>query len=378
MTSATLDKPVQVHAKRPNVLVVDDEYGPRESIAYALKPHYEVQTAERALDALEIVRNEEIAVVVLDIRMPEIGGLEALTRIREIDPHVSVIMMTGYGTLHSAQQAMLDGANQYMRKPPNVRELIDAVGKHAESAKTRRREAHTLRESEAMMVRLKQEMQEASSQIWQGRASVELVHDMANPLTVMIGYSGLLREEAETLEGMGESQAKTLVEYAGIVEQAAEYCHHLAENWRQAARSSVEFSDVNLTALVEELKRVIFYNDKSIVLTDTRAHVVRGSKFELTRVVQNLIRNGKESGASRVEVRFRSGPESLELAVSDNGSGMSTEQIEKALKGGYTTKNTGTGLGLCICRHIVGIHGAEMKVESEVGTGTTVRITFPT
>ena len=58
--------------------------------------------------------------IILDIRMPEMDGIKALEKIRELDPEVAVVMLTGYGTLATAQQAMIGGANQYLRKPPDI------------------------------------------------------------------------------------------------------------------------------------------------------------------------------------------------------------------------------------------------------------------
>lgn len=100
------------------MLVVDDEYGPRESIAFTLGGEFAVGTADRGRLALELIREKQYDSVVLDIRMPEMDGIRTLDELRKIDPHVSVIMLTGYGTLHTAQQAMVGGANQYLRKPP--------------------------------------------------------------------------------------------------------------------------------------------------------------------------------------------------------------------------------------------------------------------
>ena len=101
--------------KAPRVLVVDDEYGPRESIAYTLGAAFSVETAERAAEALKKIKDQHFHVVVLDIRMPEMDGIRALEELRKIDPHVSVIILTGYGTLSTAQQAMVGGANQWQR-----------------------------------------------------------------------------------------------------------------------------------------------------------------------------------------------------------------------------------------------------------------------
>ena len=102
------------------VLVVDDEYGPRESIAFTLSAEFSVDTAGRASEALGKIRENSYAAIVLDIRMPEMDGIRALEELRRIDPDVAVIMLTGYGTLLTAQQAMVAGASQYLRKPPDV------------------------------------------------------------------------------------------------------------------------------------------------------------------------------------------------------------------------------------------------------------------
>src|SRR3954463_2462104 len=129
--------------EKPPVLVVDDEYGPRESIAFSLAGEFAVDTADRAKDALAKIQAKPYAAVVLDIRMPEMDGIRALEELRKVDPHVSVIMLTGYGTLATAQQAMVAGANQYLRKPPDIPELISAVRKQANATRVRRAQAES-------------------------------------------------------------------------------------------------------------------------------------------------------------------------------------------------------------------------------------------
>src|SRR5471032_1638372 len=127
--------------EKPLVLVVDDEYGPRESIAFTLASEFTVETADRAADALARIKTKPYSLVVMDIQMPEMDGIRALEELRKIDSHVSVIMLTGYGTLHTAQQAMVVGANQYLRKPPDIAELLEAARKQAAATLVRRHQA---------------------------------------------------------------------------------------------------------------------------------------------------------------------------------------------------------------------------------------------
>jgi signal transduction histidine kinase len=361
----------------PKVLVVDDEYGPRESIAYTLASSFSVETAERAAEALRKIKDQHFHVVVLDIRMPEMDGIKALEELRKIDPHVSVIILTGYGMLSTAQQAMVGGANQYMRKPPDVGELIDAVRHQAEAAALRRQQAKMSSDAIALNVALKEEIDSNQPQIWQARASVELVHDLNNPLTVVIGYSALMIEEARKLAVENPEQGSRMAEYAVIVEKAAEYCHHLSENWRMASKKASEFALLDIVSVVREVKQVIFFGNQTVQVTGLPEAWVRGSKFELMRVFQNLLKNSLEAGASKVTADFAAKGPNIVVEVSDNGPGMDEDRVHRVLHGGFTTKENGTGLGLSICRHLTGSHGGTFSIESEPGAGTTVRLTFP-
>lgn len=366
-----------VAGERPAVLVVDDEYGPRESIAFSLSGEFAVDTAERAKEALAKLQARPYAAVVLDIRMPELDGIRALEELRKIDPHVSVIMLTGYGTLLTAQQAMVAGANQYLRKPPDIPELIEAVRRQAQATRLRRAQAQAAGDAQNLNLALKREIEANEPQIWQARASVELVHDLNNPLTVVIGYAALVAEEARVLGQRDPELAKKLLEYAGMVEKAAEYCHHLSENWRLASKQATEFQRVDLVRIANEVRQVIFFGNGAIQCTGLGEAFVRGSKFELMRVLQNLFKNSLEAGATRVSVNFATQGSQLDMTIADNGAGMDPERVKRALHGGFSSKTSGTGLGLSICRHLAGTHGATFTVESAPGKGTTVKLVFP-
>ncbi len=364
-------------AEKPAVLVVDDEYGPRESIAFSLSSEFSVDTAERAKEALAKLQARSYAAVVMDIRMPEMDGIRALEELRKIDPHVSVIMLTGYGTLLTAQQAMVAGANQYLRKPPDIPELIDAVRRQAQATRLRRAQAQAANEAHSLNVALKREIEQSEPQVWQARASVELVHDLNNPLTVVIGYAALVAEEARVLSQKDPETGRKLSEYSMMVEKAAEYCHHLSENWRLASKQATEFVAVDLVKIALEVRQVIFFGNVAIQCSGLSEAFVRGSKFELMRVFQNLFKNSLEAGATRLAVTFSNRGDLLELSIADNGAGMNAELVKRALHGGFSSKASGTGLGLSICRHLAGTHGADFMLESNPGVGTTVKLVFP-
>jgi signal transduction histidine kinase len=366
-----------VDAVKMPVLVVDDEYGPRESVAFTLSTEFAVETAGSASEALAKIRDRVFSAVVLDIRMPEMDGIRALEELRKIDPLVSVIMLTGYGTLLTAQQAMLGGANQYLRKPPDIEELIEAVRQQTEATRLRRHQFKLTQETQELNVALKHEIKRNEPHVWHGRASVELVHDLNNPLTVVIGYATLLIEEARALSQRDPVLAQKLLDNAVMVEKAAEYCRQLAENWRQTGKKTAEFARLDLVHIVQEVRQIIFFGNPAIQISGLAEAPVQGAKFELMRIFQNLFKNSMEADAKVVSATFSRQGDRIELVVTDNGAGMDPDRVRRALGGGFTSKETGLGLGLSIVRHILHAHGATFHLESQPGHGTTVRLSFP-
>ncbi|MBM4278066.1 MAG: response regulator [Deltaproteobacteria bacterium] len=113
----------------PNVLIVDDEIGPRESLRMILKPHYNIFTAENGYSAIQMLRQTEMDVVTLDIRMPGMSGIDTLKEIRLLDPDVIIIIITGHGTLKSAIEAIRYEVFDYIPKPFNVQEIMCIIEK---------------------------------------------------------------------------------------------------------------------------------------------------------------------------------------------------------------------------------------------------------
>jgi len=119
----------------PNILIVDDEIGPRESLRMILKPKYNVFTVENGYAAIQMVQQIEMDVVTLDLKMPGISGIDTLKEIRVIDPNVMVIIITGFGTLKSAIEAIRYGVFDYIAKPFNVPEIMCIIDKSIQRRK---------------------------------------------------------------------------------------------------------------------------------------------------------------------------------------------------------------------------------------------------
>jgi putative two-component system response regulator len=120
---------METRADLPNILIVDDEIGPRESLRMILKPNYNVFTVEDGYTAIQMVQQKEFDAIALDLKMAGLSGIETLREIRAVDPGVMVIIITGYGTLESAIEAIRYDVFDYILKPFNVTEIICIVEK---------------------------------------------------------------------------------------------------------------------------------------------------------------------------------------------------------------------------------------------------------
>jgi two-component system response regulator AtoC len=117
---------------RPVVLVVDDDPGVRESFRLTLEDHYDVIDAPDGPRALDAVRASQVDLVLLDIRLPGMDGIEALERIKSIDDGIEVVLVTAVKTVRTAVAAMKLGAFDYLTKPFEEDELLAVMGRALE------------------------------------------------------------------------------------------------------------------------------------------------------------------------------------------------------------------------------------------------------
>src|SRR3989454_8463787 len=112
---------------RPVILVVDDDPGVRESFRLILEDHYDVLDVPDGPRALEVVRSAQVDLVLLDIRLPDMDGIEVLERLKAIDEQIEVVLVTAVKTLRTAVAAMKLGAFDYITKPFEEDELIAVI-----------------------------------------------------------------------------------------------------------------------------------------------------------------------------------------------------------------------------------------------------------
>src|SRR6201987_2801966 len=238
----------------PQILVIDDEMGPRESLRMLLKPNYQVHTADCVEAGLKLLKEKNPDTIVMDIRMPGVSGIEGLRQIREIDPHLSVIMLTGFGALETAKKALRLGANDYIAKPFDAHEMQQVINRNVERTRAHRTSENAAAEIKELNNRLLKQLAQKERLAALGQASAEFVHDLGNPLTIVWGYVQLLARKLEKAENGNATENASSVKELNIIEQNVRMCRDLLTMWQ--SYGSVEASPhkpLSVSAIVREV-----------------------------------------------------------------------------------------------------------------------------
>jgi signal transduction histidine kinase len=377
-----------VATELPQVLVIDDEMGPRESLRMLLKPNYQVHTADNVEAGLRILREKKPDAVISDIRMPGTSGIEGLRKIREIDPHVAVIMLTGFGALETAKEALRLGANDYISKPFDAREMREVIGRNVERTRIHRTGVNAASEIKELNNRLLKELAQKERLASLGQASAEFVHDLGNPLTIVWGYVQLLAKKLEQSEKENGATNQTSKEL-NIIEQNVRLCRELLTMWQ--SYGSVEASPhkpISVTQIVREVvKGVSPMAVQNAVQLDCNLAddpcTLLGDSVQITRAIQNVLINALQASAekkgSSVTVSSERKEFYVDVRIQDTGSGITPAQMAKIFDPYFTTKQgkSGTGLGLYITKKVVEDHNGSIKVDSTPQVGSTFTIRLP-
>ena len=183
----------------PRVLVVDDELGPRESLRMLLKPVYQIQTADNGGAALQLLPRFRPDVVIMDIKMPEMDGLELLRQVKRVDPSIEVVMITAYASLETVKLALTHGAFEYLIKPFSRQDMEDVVRRaivRRQADLGARSQVHTLVEEMRRLSAKTRELEEAAR-----REAAEQ--------SLRVTQLSILREIARTIVGHLDAVALT-------------------------------------------------------------------------------------------------------------------------------------------------------------------------
>ncbi|HTO96332.1 MAG TPA: ATP-binding protein [Myxococcales bacterium] len=356
------------------VLVVDDTPDIIRLVHNSLRNYFKVISADDGLKGLEMALRERPSLIIADLMMPGIDGLEMTRRLRAAEEtrHIPVLMLTAKGDLEDRMAGLETGASAYLAKPFSPRELL-----------TTSRALVQAQEATADIV-LSQRMD--SLEIVAGG----LAHEINNPLNYLKNALARVRLDAEALvAGRIEKEDLTKVErrmremfdlaeggikrIAGTVELMSSY---------SKAGYSRQMRPYDVFAAVREVVSIVLPATGRPVQIDLDLPgegmaecVPEEFNQVLTNLVQNAIEACPESGGL-VRVRGYSEGENLVLSVKDNGPGVRGEDVQRIFTPFFTTKGPGRGMGmgLTICWRVVQSLGGSLEVRPGMGAEFVLRI----
>ncbi len=360
------------------ILIVDDEPGPRMALHVALGEHFEVTEASGGREAIARVAETSYDLVLLDIRMPGMNGFHTLEEIRRLDPPLTVVMFTGVDSVDEVRKSMRLGARYFIPKVQPLSQLLESIHGFIDETAVKRGEARLTEETRRIAEELRQERLTTLPKVWQSDATSCFMHDLSSPLLTIDICQRVLQFEIQnaTTDDPALARLHRTIERLG---HATTYCRQLATHWRTLHRHAAEFEAVDLAAAVRRASDIALLPPTSLEFIDSPSALILGSPLDLTRLFQNLIANACQAHATRITVGFALTPDGrrVQVRVTDDGEGMSSEVLARIQEANHTTKTEGLGLGMEIVRQIAQVHGASLSFDSRPGAGSVVALDFP-
>ena len=358
------------------VLVVDDERDFTDLLSERLRTRgMEVRTAYNGQEALGAARTFAPEVVVLDITMPGMSGLETMEALRSEKPAPEVILLTADTTLVTAVAGMKGGARDYLTKPTDIDTLVSAIGE----AEGRRMEGLS-----------RQRMAETAKLAALGELATGVAHEINNPLQVMLNEVGWIEEVLDEA-ALEENNREQILESLDLVRHQALRCKAITSKLL-TLRCALDAKGAtrNLPDLVQD------------VLEARRPHIERlGVRVEHDwtaqlcelqlpdsewgQVLGNLVDNALDALEStpvderRLEIQAEVDDATLVISVRDSGCGIEEHLLTRIFEPFFSTKEVGKGigLGLAICHGIIEAMGGNISVRSTPGPGSTFTTQVP-
>ena len=370
------------------ILLVDDEEGIRKVLDISLSDSgFKVFTAETGKEALDIFRKIRPPIVLTDIKMPGMGGIELLQKIKQESPDTEVIMITGHGDMELAIRSLKFDATDFITKPINDDALEIALKRANEkiTLKTKLRE-HT--ENLEQLVREKtKKLVEAERFAAVGQTVAGLAHAIKNITGGLTGGTFVLdkgfqlsnekylRQGWDMLKGNVErlkSMALDLLNYAKEREPDYQLC--------DPNRPAQEVIDLMIPRVRENDVSLEIESDESLPKVWLDPEGIHRCLLNLvTNAIDACINVDCTQRQGKVVLRtLKTGGWAVEFQVVDNGCGMDEETKEKIFQRFFSTKGSrGTGLGLMITKKIIDEHEGAIEFESKAGKGTRFIIRLP-
>ena len=370
--------------QQPNVLIVDDEPSVRKMIAATLEGEgYHILFAENGLQGLELTREESPEVVILDLKMPHMDGLDFLAHLKPkpSDPR-AIIVLTGHGDVKEIEACYRAGVNSFLRKPFHLAELRGVV----KNAVELKQHAGDLDQLVRTRTRQLEEESMAKSQVLS-----TATHELRTPLTSILGYVQRVLQRPDRVGPLTEKQ-RTYLEAA---EKNAFRLKTLIDNILdvskvEAGNLDLDSVEVDVRMQIDEVLSAMQYDltekqiQVSVDVPDDLPLLVT-DQLRFSQIINNLVSNAFKYSPDQATLGISASrqDEFVRIDIADSGVGISDENQAKLFSKFFRADNSstaevaGTGLGLFIVSHLVDALGGRIWVESEEGVGTTFSFVLP-
>lgn len=359
------------HKHHPKtIMIVDDEAIIRDLCRRALKGYSVIEAADGE-EALSLFERGGIDIILTDVMMPKMGGIDLLKRLKEIEPTIVVVIMTGFAEKEIILNALKADADDFITKPLNLLQLKTAVDKSL------------------VKKALKEEIANLKSLDHFKSNFLSIVsHKFRTPITTI---SLFLQNFAG---GVYDPEDEVFRHNVGLIYEEARYLERLVADLLTFSR----VMDTNEGLKLErcELKNIvpkIFTESQEIAckpgitasfdLDDIPPLMLDRDKiaFAIRQVIDNAYKFSGQEGTVLVSMKMTSG--GYRITVEDNGIGISREELPKIFEKFYQVDSShtgqirGFGLGLYYAREFIRLHEGSITIDSEPGKGTKVTITLP-
>jgi signal transduction histidine kinase len=368
------------------ILVVEDE----EIIRLMFQQTFEswgfkVDVAENGKDALEMCHQKKYQIVVTDLNMPVMDGMELLKRLKSKWPNIEVIVITGYATIESAIEAMKLGAYDFILKPVNFDHVQFTMNKCYSKIRAEA-ENQELRQANMQLLELN-EMKDKFLYITN--------HEIRTPLTIIKGYIDVLKnlvqnpneELSETMEILDETteELNELVDRMHLLEAL--------EHGKIMAKNELVDLKIVLTKVYREVAKLFKQRQIELkVVVDKKPLFIRGDYRQIQLVMRELLQNALKFTSDRgnVMVRLELRNDKVYYSVKDSGIGIPFDKQKVIFDRFYeiqevvnhkTSKDEfmggGLGIGLSMVKEIINTMNGDIELISEPRQGSLFKIILP-